>query len=81
MKKIVSLLLLLFVGVVQAQQLNCSIQINADKVTNSNQQIFKKPDDIAFNIRLIDHYLKGHFPDYLFVSPLITIVRSAVTNL
>lgn len=41
MKKIVSLLLLLFVGVVQAQQLNCSIQINADKVTNSNQQIFK----------------------------------------
>lgn len=38
-----------------------------------NQQIFKKPDDIAFNIRLIDHYLKGHFPDYLFVSPVVTI--------
>ncbi|HNP32617.1 MAG TPA: DUF4835 family protein [Flavobacterium sp.] len=41
MKKTVSLFLLLFVGVVQAQQLNCSIQINSGKVTNANQQIFK----------------------------------------
>jgi Ser/Thr protein kinase RdoA (MazF antagonist) len=38
-----------------------------------NQQIFKQPDDIAFNIRLIDDYLKNHFPDYLFVSPVVTI--------
>ena len=41
MKKIVSLLLLFFVGVVQAQQLNCTIQINSSKVANANQQIFK----------------------------------------
>lgn len=41
MKKIVSLLLLLFVGVAQAQQLNCSVQINSSKVTNANQQVFK----------------------------------------
>ena len=41
MKKIVSLLLLFFVGVMQAQQLNCSIQINSSKITNSNQQVFK----------------------------------------
>ncbi len=38
-----------------------------------NQQIFKHPDDIAFNIRLIDNYLKTHFPDYLFVSPVVSI--------
>ncbi|MBK8519971.1 MAG: aminoglycoside phosphotransferase family protein [Chitinophagaceae bacterium] len=38
-----------------------------------NQQIFKQPVDIAFNIRLIDNYLKDHFPDYLFVSPVVTI--------
>jgi Ser/Thr protein kinase RdoA (MazF antagonist) len=38
-----------------------------------NQQVFKKPDDIAFNIRLINDYLKNHFPDYLFVSPVVTI--------
>ena len=41
MKKIVSVLLLLFIGVVQAQQLNCTVQINSSKVTNANQQIFK----------------------------------------
>ncbi|MEO5777967.1 MAG: DUF4835 family protein [Flavobacterium sp.] len=41
MNKLVSFLFLLFVGVVQAQQLNCTIQINSDKVTNANQQIFK----------------------------------------
>lgn len=41
MKKIVSFLLLLFVGVVQAQQLNCSVQINSDKVASTNNQVFK----------------------------------------
>lgn len=41
MKKIVSFLLLLFVGVVQGQQLNCSVQINSDKVATTNNQIFK----------------------------------------
>lgn len=41
MKKIVSFLLLLFVGVVQAQQLNCSVQINSDKIASTNNQIFK----------------------------------------
>ena len=38
-----------------------------------NQQIFKQPGDIAFNIRMIDNYLKDHYPDYLFVSPVVTI--------
>jgi hypothetical protein len=41
MKKIVSFLLLLFVGVTNAQQLNCSVQINSDKVATTNNQIFK----------------------------------------
>jgi Ser/Thr protein kinase RdoA (MazF antagonist) len=38
-----------------------------------NHQIFKQPGDIAFNIRLIDNYLKTHFPDYLFVSPVVSV--------
>lgn len=38
-----------------------------------NQQIFKQPEDIAFNIRMIDNYLKSHFPGYLFVSPVFTV--------
>ena len=56
----------------------------ADKQENAkyilqkvNHHIFKQPANIAFNIRLIDNYLKQHFPDYLFVSPLVTITGDA----
>jgi Ser/Thr protein kinase RdoA (MazF antagonist) len=38
-----------------------------------NQQIFKQPADITFNTRLIDNYLKNHFPHYVFVAPIGTI--------
>jgi len=41
MKKISSFLFLLFVGVIQAQQLNCTIDINSDKVATTNNQIFR----------------------------------------
>lgn len=41
MKKIVSLLLLFFVGLTQAQQLNCSVQVNTEQIAMANVQIFK----------------------------------------
>lgn len=41
MRNRISLLLLLFVGVVQAQQLNCSVQVNSDKIASTNNQVFK----------------------------------------
>jgi hypothetical protein len=41
MKKIASFLLLFWVGIAHAQQLNCTVQVNSDKVTNANSQIFK----------------------------------------
>ena len=41
MKKIVSLFFVLFFGFAQAQQLNCTVKVNAEKVTNANTQIFK----------------------------------------
>ena len=41
MKKIVSFLFVLFFGITQAQQLNCTVKVNAEKVTNANTQIFK----------------------------------------
>ena len=41
-----------------------------------NDQVFKHPQDIAFNIRLIDDYLKKYFPKYLFVSPCLTAAGS-----
>ena len=34
-----------------------------------NNNIFKNPEDIATNIRIIADYLKEHFPTYLFVNP------------
>lgn len=41
MKNSISFILLFFVGVVQAQQLNCAVQINSDKIASTNNQIFK----------------------------------------
>ena len=35
-----------------------------------NDQVFKKPFDVAENIRMIDDYLKENSPNYLFVSPV-----------
>lgn len=35
-----------------------------------NDSIFKKPEDIAVNIRMVGSYLKKYFPGYLFVLPL-----------
>jgi Ser/Thr protein kinase RdoA (MazF antagonist) len=37
-----------------------------------NHQIFKKPDAIARNIRMISDYLSQHNPKYLFVAPIKT---------
>ena len=38
-----------------------------------NTNVFKKPLDLAANIRMLNEYLKTHFPEYLFVAPLPTI--------
>lgn len=35
-----------------------------------NNHVFKKPYEVAANIRMIDEYLKKHSPSYLFVSPI-----------
>ena len=37
-----------------------------------NNNVFKQPLDIAYNIRLISNYLKENHPDYFFVAPIIT---------
>ncbi len=41
MKKIISFLFLFFIGFTQAQQLNCTVQVNAEKLGSTNNQIFK----------------------------------------
>lgn len=35
-----------------------------------NHHVFKKPHNLAENIRMIDQYLKANSPQYLFVSPI-----------
>ena len=37
-----------------------------------NQSVFKEPQLIATNIRLIAGYLQTHYPDYPFVSPVVS---------
>jgi len=39
-------------------------------VQRINDQVFKKPFEVAANIRMIDTFLKAHSPGYLFVSPV-----------
>lgn len=41
MKRTISFLFLFFVVLTQAQQLNCTVQVNAEKVGSTNNQIFK----------------------------------------
>lgn len=38
-----------------------------------NEGIFKQPEDIAFNIRLVSDHLKKYYPGYLFAAPLQTM--------
>lgn len=46
-----------------------------------NAGIFKKPEAIAYNVRLIADYLSKHFPDYLFVAPVKTKNNEDLSNL
>lgn len=41
MHKIISFFLIMFFGVVNAQELNCEVKINSQALTNANQPIFK----------------------------------------
>src|SRR4030095_4425875 len=45
-----------------------------------NHQVFKKPHDLAANIRMVDTYLKEHAPQYLFVAPLLTAQHEDLFN-
>jgi thiamine kinase-like enzyme len=40
-----------------------------------NHNVFKQPDNIAHNIRLIADYFDQNYPDYLFTSPVRTTNR------
>jgi Ser/Thr protein kinase RdoA (MazF antagonist) len=43
---------------------------NAWLLQKVNQHVFKRPGDIMENCRMLSDFLKMHYPDYLFVTPL-----------
>jgi len=43
-----------------------------------NHNIFKRPIDIAANIRMIGDYLAAHYPDYLFVTAEKTMLKQDI---
>ena len=45
-----------------------------------NQRVFRTPEDIMDNFRLLAEYFKHHYPEYLFVAPLPTIRKMNYTK-
>jgi Ser/Thr protein kinase RdoA (MazF antagonist) len=45
-----------------------------------NENIFKHPENIAFNIRLIANDLKRNHPNYLFVAPLLDLQNKDIVK-
>jgi Ser/Thr protein kinase RdoA (MazF antagonist) len=45
-----------------------------------NEQVFTNPEAIDSNIRSIASYLKKHAPDYLFVSPVVSVDGKSIVH-
>ena len=41
MRKLLVFVFLIALGITQAQELNCSVKVNSERITAANQQIFK----------------------------------------
>ena len=65
------------VEVLTSGLINNTWKVSTDKETyivqRINHQVFKKPFEVAANIRMIDEYLRQHAPSYLFVSPVANL--------
>jgi Phosphotransferase enzyme family len=46
-----------------------------------NQDVFRNPPDIAYNIQLAGKYLKKNYPDYLFIEPVKTNTGDMMVSL
>lgn len=56
--------------------INRTWKVSADKtyiLQKINQHVFREPENIAYNHRLIAGHLKRHHPDYSFVEPVRTV--------
>jgi len=43
-----------------------------------NDNVFRKPYELAENIKLIDDYLAAHFPGYVFAAPLVNVNKDGI---
>jgi Ser/Thr protein kinase RdoA (MazF antagonist) len=43
-----------------------------------NDKVFRKPYELAENIKLIDDYLAAHFPGYVFAAPLVNVNKDGI---
>lgn len=46
-----------------------------------NHNVFKKPYELAANIKLIDEYLGQHSPGYLFVAPVTNVEQKEIVHI
>lgn len=60
-------------GLINATWLATQPSGSALVVQRINQQVFKRPQDIAFNIRQVGNYFQQHDPGYLFTQPITTL--------
>jgi Ser/Thr protein kinase RdoA (MazF antagonist) len=43
-----------------------------------NEHVFKNPYDLSANVHMMDEFLKMQSPDYLFVSPIVSLNKEAL---
>ncbi len=81
MKKIASFLVLFFVGLANAQQLNCTIQVNSDKIASTNNQIFKNlKTSITDFVNKTDWTSEEYKPNEKIECSMVIIINSYESN-
>jgi len=60
-------------GLINSSWIACSDTGDKYILQRVNTTIFKNPNSIAHNIRLISNYLRDEFPDYLLPTPMYTL--------
>ncbi|MGC4039317.1 MAG: DUF4835 family protein [Flavobacterium sp.] len=81
MKKIASFLFLFIAGLANAQQLNCTIQVNSDKLASTNQQLFKNlKNSISDFVNKTDWTGEEYKPNEKIECSMVIILNSYDSN-
>jgi hypothetical protein len=81
MKNSICFLLLLFVGTIQAQQLNCNVDINSDKIATTNNQIFRNlKNSISDFVNKTDWTGEEYKPNEKIECSMVIIINTYDSN-